>query len=166
MEEHDLYIHGVCSLSSAINIARSGEATQSSTFLYPGISSAAGNAIDGVKDQNWWHGFCTLTYADWQPWWRLDLKERQSVYVIVVYGRSDGLFYHMQDLEIRIGDSPDNSNPLCGTITDYTVITTTFCCNGLSGRYISAVIPGRAEYLNICEIEVYNGTMTEDDMCW
>ncbi|XP_018425263.1 PREDICTED: fucolectin-like [Nanorana parkeri] len=149
----------------AANIARSGVATQSSDFLSPSNGNAT-KAIDGVRDQNLYHGSCSHTNQDWEPWWRLDLKQKQSVYVIVVYGRGDDRLERLQDLEVRIGDSLDNNNPLCGTITDYTNPTTTFCCNGMAGRYISAVIPGRREYLTLCEIEVYNGTMTENDVCW
>ncbi|XP_018430880.1 PREDICTED: fucolectin-like [Nanorana parkeri] len=167
MEEHYMYNHGVCFvfLSSAVNIARSGEATQSSTYV-SGVSSVASNAIDGRKDQDWNHNSCTATNEDWEPWWRLDLKQKQSVYVIKVYARSDRFLERLKDLEVRIGDSPDNNNPLCGTITNYNIITTTFCCNGLAGRYVSTVIPGRSECLTLCEVEVYNGTMTENDVCW
>ncbi|XP_018426657.1 PREDICTED: fucolectin-like [Nanorana parkeri] len=150
----------------SLNIARSGEAAQSSTLVYSGVTTVASNAIDGGKDQNFYHGSCSHTIADWEPWWRLDLKQKQSVYVIVVYGRSDYGLWRLQDLEVRIGDSPDNYNPLCGTITNSNNPTTTFCCNGLAGRYISAVIPGRSEQLTLCEVEVYNGTMTENDVCW
>lgn len=28
-------------------------------------------------------------------------------------------------------------------------------CHGLEGRYVSVVVPGRVEILNICEVEVY-----------
>ncbi|XP_018425264.1 PREDICTED: uncharacterized protein LOC108798053, partial [Nanorana parkeri] len=162
----EVEVYGEPAGPASINIARSGEATQSSTLIYLAISSVASNAIDGGKDQKWSHGSCSHTNYDWEPWWRLDLKQKQSVYVIKVYGRSDSFLWRLQDLEVRIGDSPDNNNPLCGMITNYTNPITTFCCNGLAGRYVSAVIPGRSERLTLCEIEVYNGTMTENDVCW
>ena len=31
----------------------------------------------------------------------------------------------------------------------------TFQCNGIEGRYVNIVIPGRREYLTLCEVEVY-----------
>ena len=30
----------------------------------------------------------------------------------------------------------------------------TFVCNGMEGRYVNIVIPGRQEYLTLCEVEV------------
>ncbi|XP_018427864.1 PREDICTED: uncharacterized protein LOC108800384, partial [Nanorana parkeri] len=145
--------------SGAANIARSGEATQSSTLIYYDISTVASNAIDGGKDQNWWHGSCTATDNEWESWWRLDLKQKHKVNMVVVYGRSDGYLERMKGLELRVGDSPNNHNPVCGTITNYKNATTTFCCNGMDGRYISAVIPGRSEYLTLCDVEVYACTV-------
>ena len=32
--------------------------------------------------------------------------------------------------------------------------TKTFACNGMEGRYVNIVIPGRREYLTLCEVEV------------
>ena len=31
----------------------------------------------------------------------------------------------------------------------------TFKCDGMKGRYVSIVIPGRKEFLTLCEVEVY-----------
>ncbi|XP_018430891.1 PREDICTED: fucolectin-like, partial [Nanorana parkeri] len=139
----------------AANIARSGEATQSSTLMYHDISSVASNAIDGGKDQDWGHNSCSHTNGEWESWWRLDLQQKHKVNMVVVYGRSDSLLERMKGLEVRVGDSPNIHNPVCGKITNYTNPTTTFHCNGMEGRYISAVIPGRSEYLTLCEVEVY-----------
>ena len=38
--------------------------------------------------------------------------------------------------------------------------STTFVCNGMEGQYVNIVIPGRKEYLTLCEVEV---TGTESD---
>ncbi|XP_018430816.1 PREDICTED: fucolectin-6-like [Nanorana parkeri] len=112
------------------------------------------------------HGFCSHTYDDWEPWWRLDLMQKYKVNMVVVYGRTDNALYRMQGLELRFGDSPNNHNPVCGTITNYKNATTTFCCNGMEGRYISAVIPGHSEYLHLCEVEVYGEPAPEEyDIC-
>ncbi|CAI9616318.1 unnamed protein product [Staurois parvus] len=101
------------SLSSATNIARSGEASQSST--YGGAASKNGladKAIDGVNDQNWYHGFCSHTNADRSPWWKVDLKQKHKVNVVVVSSRSDCCLERTRNLEVRIGNSPDNNNPV------------------------------------------------------
>lgn len=31
----------------------------------------------------------------------------------------------------------------------------TYDCNGMVGQYVTIVIPGRIEYLILCEVEVY-----------
>ncbi|XP_040208108.1 pentraxin fusion protein-like [Rana temporaria] len=150
----------------AINIATSGEASQSSNY---GANDAAVKAIDGVNDQNWFNGFCSHTGADSSPWWRLDMKRKYKVNVVVVSGRSDCCLERMRNLEVRIGNSPDNNNPVCDKITIATSATTTFCCNGMEGQYVSVVIPGRNEYLTLCEVEVYGDPVTqtqEKHVCW
>nr|XP_014344326.1 PREDICTED: uncharacterized protein LOC102355748 [Latimeria chalumnae] len=44
----------------------------------------------------------------------------------------------------------------CGTFTSNVAgATETFCCNGMEGRYVTIVIPGRKEYLTLCEVEAF-----------
>ncbi|PIO27843.1 hypothetical protein AB205_0100950 [Aquarana catesbeiana] len=154
----------------ATNIARSGEATQSSTFQGATPIGYANKAIDGVKDLNWYHGFCSHTNAEPSPWWKLDLKQKQKVNTVVVTGRSDCCMERMMGAEVRIGNSPDNNNPVCGKITSVSDPVTTFCCNGMEGQYVSVVIPGRSDYLHLCEVEVYGGPATQEEskiqLCW
>ncbi|KAM5158379.1 fucolectin-like [Mantella aurantiaca] len=151
----------------ATNIARNGIASQSS--IYRGVGNVipdADKAIDGVNEQNWYKGFCTHNNADMGAWWSLDLKQRYKVKTVVVSGRSDCCFERMIGLELRIGDSPDNNNPVCGKISSATA-GITFCCNGMEGQYISVVIPGRNEYLALCEVEVYGDPVTQENhVCW
>ncbi|KAL3064826.1 hypothetical protein OYC64_000955 [Pagothenia borchgrevinki] len=65
--------------------------------------------------------------------------------------------------EIRIGDSLENngnSNPRCAAISSIPAgFTETFECNGMDGRYVTIVIPGRNEYLVFCEVEVYGSRL-------
>lgn len=43
----------------------------------------------------------------------------------------------------------------CGTITDTGPgSTSTVCCRGLRGRYVTVTVPGREERLSLCEVEV------------
>ncbi|XP_077349853.1 uncharacterized protein LOC143997906 [Lithobates pipiens] len=147
----------------ATNIARSGEASQSSNYgSTAALKGFANKAIDGVNDQNWYNGFCSHTGADRSPWWRLDLKQKYKVNVVVVSSRSDCCLGRMRDLEVRIGNSPDNNNPVCGKITRASSAKITFCCNGMEGQYVSVVIPGRNEYLSLCEVEVYGDPATQE----
>ncbi|XP_077349876.1 pentraxin fusion protein-like [Lithobates pipiens] len=147
----------------ATDIARSGEAWESSLFEV----GQAYNAIDGVTDTNWLHGFCSHTNADPSPWWKVDLKQKYKVNVVVVTGRSDDVMERLMGAEIRIGNSPDNNNPVCGTVTQVSDPTTIFCCNGMEGQYVSVVIPGRYEYLTLCDVEVYGDLVAEEKhVCW
>ncbi|XP_077349861.1 pentraxin fusion protein-like isoform X2 [Lithobates pipiens] len=145
----------------AFNIARTGEASQSSDFQDSKPVGYAYKAIDSVKDTNWYNGFCTHTNKEPSPWWRLDMKRRYKVNTVVVTGRSDMDMQRMMGAEVRIGNSPVNNNPVCGTVTQITDPISTFSCNGMEGRYVSVVIPGRSEFLLICEVEVYGDPMCE-----
>ncbi|XP_072269367.1 pentraxin fusion protein-like [Pyxicephalus adspersus] len=146
----------------ATNIARNGEASQSSNYL--SNPNDASLAIDGSKNIDWNYGFCSHTRQDKAPWWRLDMKQSYRVNVVVVSGRSDCCLERLKGAEVRIGDSPNNNNPVCDTITDISGPITSFCCNGMEGRYLSIVIPGRYEYLSVCEVEVYGDPVVH--VCW
>ncbi|XP_073485540.1 fucolectin-like isoform X2 [Aquarana catesbeiana] len=139
----------------AFNIARTGEASQSSDYHGATPIGYAYKAIDSVKDTNWYHGYCTHTNNDQSPWWRLDMKRKYKVASVVLTGRSDNRMDRLMGANVRVGNSPDNNNPVCGTVTQITDPTSTFSCNGMEGRYVSVVIPGRSEFLAICELEVY-----------
>ncbi|XP_072254188.1 pentraxin fusion protein-like, partial [Pyxicephalus adspersus] len=136
-----------------LNIAPNGITSESSNYV--AIKDLANRAIDGSTDLDWHNGSCTHTRGDLEPWWKLDMKRRYNVNIVVVSGRTDCCLERLKGAEIRIGDSPDNNNPVCGTILDVSGPTTTFCCNGMRGRYLSIVIPGRTEYLSLCDVKVY-----------
>ncbi|XP_010014901.1 PREDICTED: uncharacterized protein LOC104407343, partial [Nestor notabilis] len=60
--------------------------------------------------------------------------------------------------ETTLGDSlvgHGNNNPVCETITDTGPgATSTICCHGRAGRYVTISIHGREEQLSLCEVEV------------
>uniref|UniRef100_A0A3Q1IBG4 Fucolectin tachylectin-4 pentraxin-1 domain-containing protein n=1 Tax=Anabas testudineus TaxID=64144 RepID=A0A3Q1IBG4_ANATE len=118
------------------NLALQGKATQSSLY---GIGIPY-NAIDGNCASHWEQASCTYTNNDFN----------------VVSERLNGA-------EICIGDSLDNNgnnNPRCAVISSIPAgLTQSFQCNGMDGRYVNIVIPGRAEYLTLCEVEVYGSTL-------
>uniref|UniRef100_F6YUZ9 X-epilectin n=1 Tax=Xenopus tropicalis TaxID=8364 RepID=F6YUZ9_XENTR len=136
----------------AQNLAISGAVRQSSTYAaqYP-----AEKAVDGIKDTNTFARPCAITGYDKGPWWQLDLKKNYRVGSMVIVNRGDCCADRLKGAEIRVGSSPDNNNPVCGIINDFSNLITTLCCDGKEGRYVSVVIPGRNEYLNLCELEVY-----------
>ncbi|KAM3910211.1 fucolectin-4-like [Leptodactylus fuscus] len=153
----------------ATNIARNGEASQISDFQYY-VMGYAKNAIDGVRDTDYHKGYCTHTPAVRDPWWKVNLKQIYKISNVVLTNRGDCCKERLLGAEVRIGNSPDNKNPVCGAVTDVSSLTLSFCCNGMEGQYVSVVIPGRAEPLSLCEVEVYGdpveGDTKEYKVCW
>ncbi|KAI4889442.1 hypothetical protein NFI96_021255, partial [Prochilodus magdalenae] len=150
-----IYQHENLTVSfSGENVALGGAATQSSLYS----SAFASAAIDGNRDGVFSHGSCTHTSNDHSPWWRLDLLKQHKVFSIVIVNRQDGVPERLNGAEIRIGDSLNNNgnnNPRCGVISTASGDPTfTVDCKGMEGRYINIVIPGRSEYLTLCEVEV------------
>nr|ABB29990.1 FBP32 precursor [Morone chrysops] len=140
------------------NLALKGKATQSSLFE----SGIAYNAIDGNQANNWEMASCTHTKNTMNPWWRMDLSKTHRVFSVKVTNR-DSFEKRINGAEIRIGDSLDNNgnnNPRCAVITSIPAgASTEFQCNGMDGRYVNIVIPGREEYLTLCEVEVYGSVL-------
>ncbi|XP_012777013.3 uncharacterized protein LOC105941118 [Maylandia zebra] len=140
------------------NLALQGKATQSSVQTL----GLAYNAIDGNRNSNPEKGSCTQTSYDNIPWWRLDLRKTHKVFSVKIVN-SDSDPERLNRAEIRIGDSLDNngnSNPRCAVITSIPAGgIQEFQCNGMDGRYVNVVIPGREEYLSLCEVEVYGSVL-------
>uniref|UniRef100_A0A8C9ZME1 Fucolectin tachylectin-4 pentraxin-1 domain-containing protein n=1 Tax=Sander lucioperca TaxID=283035 RepID=A0A8C9ZME1_SANLU len=139
-------------------------AGSSQTFVYPNIarggnviqSSLYGNevperAIDGNRASNLGQRSCSVTNNDLKPWWRLDLLKIYQINNVTITNRGDCCAGRINGAEIRIGNSL-NDNDLCPNPTAGT--SQTFVCNGMEGRYVNIVIPGRREYLTLCEVEV------------
>ncbi|KAM9837046.1 uncharacterized protein ACBR49_019431 isoform 2-T2 [Aulostomus maculatus] len=139
---------------SATNIAGSGLVSQSSLFE----DATPERAIDGYRTSLWVQGSCSHTEYDLKPWWRLDLLKRYKITSVTITNRGDCCHERLNRAEIRIGDSLDdngNANPRCTQISSIPAgATETFECNEMEGRYINIVVPGRREYLTLCEVEV------------
>ncbi|XP_041650221.1 uncharacterized protein LOC121514186 [Cheilinus undulatus] len=143
------------------NLALRGKATQSS--LYDMYGNAY-NAIDGNRHSVRSDGSCSTTRQEFSPWWRLDLIKTHKVFSVKISNRRDGRYSpRLNGAEIRIGDSlinNGNSNPRCAVIENMPAGTTAeFQCNGMDGRYVNIVIPGRQEHLTLCEVEVYGSVL-------
>ncbi|KAM3928128.1 fucolectin-like [Leptodactylus fuscus] len=151
----------------AVNLARSGEASQDSVILHVSKKGDAKYAIDGVKISNFVNGSCTHTSGRNPPWWKLNLKKIYKISNVVLTNRAECCKERLLGAEVRIGNSPDNNNPVCGTVTSVSSVTLTFCCNGMEGQYVSVVIPERSEFLSLCEVEVYEDVAPEEiRICW
>ncbi|XP_078108279.1 uncharacterized protein LOC144519184 [Sander vitreus] len=138
------------------NLAVYGKASQSSLYS----TLIAYNAIDGNRDSV--RSSCTHTENDFNPWWRLELGKTHRVFSVTITNR-DSYTHRLNGAEIRIGDSLENNgnnNPRCAVISSIPGgFTETFQCNGMDGRYVNIVIPGRSEYLTLCEVEVYGSRL-------
>ncbi|XP_029927575.1 fucolectin-5-like [Myripristis murdjan] len=140
------------------NLALRGRATQSSVYS----TGIAMNAIDGNRANRWDHGSCSHTQDNFNPWWRLDLLKTYKVDSVSITNR-DILPERINGIEIRIGNSLDNNgnnNPRCAVVSHIAAgLTETFQCNGMVGRYVNIVVPGRKEFLTLCEVEVYGHSL-------
>ncbi|KAG9259558.1 hypothetical protein AMEX_G27871 [Astyanax mexicanus] len=118
------------------NLALRGKATQSDLVEYPYTGHGhAYNAIDGNTDPNYYHGSCSST--DWQqnPWWRVDLLDEYTMTSIVITNRGDSF-------GVITSIPPGRSH--------------TFTWDkGVSGHYVNVIIPGNKRMLILCEVEVY-----------
>ncbi|XP_029927576.1 fucolectin-1-like [Myripristis murdjan] len=140
------------------NLALRGRAMQSSVYS----TSIPMNAIDGNRDTSYERGACSITQYSFSPWWRLDLLKTYKVVSVSITNR-DYVPERINGAEIRIGNSLDNNgnnNPRCAVVSHIAAgVTENFQCNGMEGRYINIVIPGRKEYLTLCEVEVYGHSL-------
>ena len=125
------------------NLALNREAVQSSTAM-PGEIARAAQAVDGNIAPDLLGGrSCTLTRAEWNPWWRVDLgDERTIVEKVRLFARADaassfdaamvGLRHFtasLSNVEISIGNSTDWRPPRCmvcppGRFSDYSSAAT------------------------------------------
>ncbi|XP_063797024.1 uncharacterized protein LOC134958390 isoform X2 [Pseudophryne corroboree] len=138
------------------NVAPRGLTAQSS---YYDKSKSAKLAADGKIFANYWSGSCTHTLNDLGPWWRVDLVSRMRVSSVAITNRGDCCGFRLNEAEIRIGNSEEQGstyNPRCAKIISIgNGQTVSFDCDGMEGRFVSITIPGRKEWLSLCEVQVF-----------
>ncbi|CAI9603280.1 unnamed protein product, partial [Staurois parvus] len=143
------------------NVALQGRAAQYAIInsAQYGFYSAAINAIDGNKDPNFYHGFCSCTHNGLSPWWRVDLLKPYKIVYITITNRGDCCSERLNGAEILIGSSLSdngNNNPRCGLVTSIPAGGTQhFYCHGMVGRYVIVVLRGKAEFLQLCDVAVW-----------
>ncbi|XP_067872298.1 fucolectin-1-like [Heterodontus francisci] len=139
-----------------LNLVLQGRASQSSLDSYLGNAI---NAIDGNSNSDCSLGSCSITTSEQEPWWRVDLLQSFRVATVSITNRMDCCTGNLNGAEIRIGDSLDNngkSNARCGVVESIGPGETQhFSCNGMFGRYVTVVIPGRQDSLALAEVAVY-----------
>ncbi|XP_063164582.1 C-reactive protein-like [Candoia aspera] len=137
------------------NVAVGKIPSQSSTFEEKGESR---KAIDGSLANIYANGDCTLTKKDFEPWWMVDLISAFQVSAVVITNRGDCCESRIKGAEILIGDLPQKGgtmNPRCATINSMgRGETMSFNCARMQGQYVTITIPGRNEFLSLCEVQV------------
>ncbi|KAL3064835.1 hypothetical protein OYC64_000962 [Pagothenia borchgrevinki] len=141
------------------NLAIEGKAAQSSVYQ----ANNAYNAIDGSRASKFDDGSCSHTLHDLNPWWRLTLSKTHKVFSVKITNRKEA-HLRLNGAEIRIGDSLGNNggaNPRFAVITSMQAGQTVEfkVPNGMDGRYVYIGIPGRKEWLTLCEVEVFGSAL-------
>ncbi|XP_051728528.1 uncharacterized protein si:ch73-359m17.2 isoform X7 [Ctenopharyngodon idella] len=138
------------------NLALGATAVQSTTFP----QSGAQNAVDGNRNSIFSRLSCSATNADRNPWWRVDLLEVYKITRVNITNRGDCCPERINGAQIRIGNSLENNgndNQLAATVVSIPLgETQTFVFKPIRGRYVNIFIPGRNEYLTLCEVEVFS----------
>ncbi|XP_035695996.1 uncharacterized protein LOC118429571 isoform X1 [Branchiostoma floridae] len=145
---------------AATNLAW-GKPTVQSKVAYKGVAS---RATDGCRDPDWDSLCCTSTPAQSNPWLRVDLGTEVSVRWVVIINRQDKTGQRLDLFELYVGNEERvDRNRHCGSVIflpydKKNKIATN--CNGIRGRYVGIRLPGNSRTLSICEVEVYEGTVT------
>ncbi|CAM4630637.1 unnamed protein product [Leuciscus chuanchicus] len=135
------------------NLALRATAFQSSTLG----GAVARKAVDGNRNSIWDGGSCSRTDRDRNPWWRVDLGKAYKVTRVIITNRGDCYAERINGAQIRIGNSLENNgnnNELAEAVVSIPLgETKTFNFKPINGRYVNIVIPGRNEFLTLCEVE-------------
>ena len=132
---------------------------QSSLHHYGGVDLVSQFGNDGNRAGNW--QVCAVTKKYPLPWWQVDLVNRVHVGMVIIRSGTTWGQTKINPFSISVGDDETNggrSNSLC--VSNQNVVSGKLkemhCGQPLLGRYVSVFID-RAEYLQVCELEVYEG---------
>ena len=132
---------------------------QSSIDHDQGIDLKPQFANDGNRNGDWF--VCAITLPSPLPWWQVDLITRVHVGMVIIRSGTTWEPTIINPFSISVGDDSTNggrSNPLCVSSQEVEggKLKEMHCGQPLLGRYVSVFID-RAEYLQVCELEVYEG---------
>ncbi|XP_071793021.1 uncharacterized protein [Asterias amurensis] len=128
---------------------------------YDDTKYPAKRAADGFIGKFVSPGF-SHTGHDFDPWWRVDLVDTHCISKVVLFNRWDCCSDRLSNAVVRAGTSKCiHTNTRCGSaITAEQAkirggVLAVYCGPPLSARYVSVNIPGRKEYLQLREVEIY-----------
>lgn len=140
-----------------INLTLSGEAIQSSTDTWYGITGSASRAIDGNTNGDWRNGSVTHTYKENQPWWRVDLTNTYEISSIILWNRTDSCSDRLTNFNVSIFDESmqtvysENFYESGGTFLPNLEITIP---ENTNGKYVRVQLNG-SNYLSLAEVQVF-----------
>nr|XP_014349316.1 PREDICTED: uncharacterized protein LOC102349116 [Latimeria chalumnae] len=155
--ELEVFGYGSCvQFPGEKNVALTSEVMQSSLNDMKGIPE---HAIDGNRKSHYSSLSCLYTQKEQDPWFRIDLREMHKVSAVTITNRADCCWNNLKGAEIHIGNSLKKKglkNPMCAKINKTSPgYTESFCCDGMLGRFVTINIPGRQDFLTLCEVEVF-----------
>ncbi|XP_070548202.1 uncharacterized protein [Ptychodera flava] len=155
----EVQVYGQVNIAALPNVAIGKTAQQSSTAL----TFSASNAVDGKHSDYLDLSVCSLTVAELDAWWRVDLASIYRVYRVVM--NSPSSIHTVESSMVRVGYYEDISmNAPCGRIAEsYRGNLRNLTCDiPLLGRYVSVQLEGMTDALNLCEVEVFAREITFD----
>jgi len=156
-------IRKISGSGTLVNIASGKAASQSSTL--PGVpSAAAGSAVDGSTDGNFFDGSVTATNQDSDPWWQVDLGSPASVTSVTIWNRTDCCGSRLSDYWVFVSDTPFGASDTpatlqfrAGTAGSHQTSAPSPSANiplSAQGRYVRVQLSGPG-YLSLAEVQVF-----------
>jgi uncharacterized repeat protein (TIGR01451 family) len=148
--------------SSGVDIAQGKSATQSSTYFGQGAYYVAGWAVDGNTSGVWWDYSMSLTAAEPNAWWQVDLGSVHDLQTINIWGRTDGYPEEYSNLYVLVSDNPIPASLQSATnqpgVSAYyqpgIMGRPTAILINRTGRYVKVQLAG-TDYLALPEVQVY-----------
>ena len=132
------------------NVAYKKPTSQSGTVKDSSLATD-GSRMDSKNEM------CSLTTAQKDPWWRVDIEREIMIRDVYIFMYSDSSVKYLLEIRIGINDVPAlGSNPLCGGVFGFKMESwrRIRCPTPLVGRYVSVTRIVDNGALMLCEVEV------------
>ncbi|XP_071952896.1 uncharacterized protein [Antedon mediterranea] len=146
------------------------DVTQSSVF-----GGYHGRAVTDGNDYTVMGSTCYHSHDNSEEFLKIDLSKEYNVTKVTIINRvqpSSGSHYRLAQSEVRIGNVYDDlrNAPKCGmSVTteqvERSAIIDLECGEPISGRYVMLWHPTIDQFLNVCEVRVYNEYEPEISEC-
>ncbi|XP_056655265.1 uncharacterized protein LOC103103854 isoform X3 [Monodelphis domestica] len=111
-------------------------------------------------------GHCVQTLQETDPWWMVDLGSTQTIGSVSITNRKDCCQEQIKGTMILVGDSPYQGgkfNARCASIPFLDLgIKHVVSCEGMKGRYVTIIHPGREKVLSFCDVKVFGKIWNSD----